>query len=62
MHREAAIQQGLRGLGEAKKRENINYMDKAIREFSKAIHLNPNSPILYIARGRMLYKQEYVLD
>ncbi|KAJ1567925.1 cytochrome c oxidase subunit 1, partial [Nowakowskiella sp. JEL0078] len=34
----------------------LSYLDKAVRDYSKAIHLCPNSYLLYLYRGRLLLK------
>ncbi|KAI9337807.1 hypothetical protein BDR26DRAFT_803961 [Obelidium mucronatum] len=40
----------------------VNYLDRAIRDYSKAMHLCPSDYLLYLYRGKLLLKQGRMKD
>ncbi|KAJ3009221.1 UNVERIFIED_CONTAM: cytochrome c oxidase subunit 1, partial [Siphonaria sp. JEL0065] len=41
---------------------SVNYLDRAIRDYSKAMHLCPSDYLLYLYRGKLLLKQGRMKD
>jgi tetratricopeptide (TPR) repeat protein len=40
---------------------DVSFLERATREYSKAIHLYPQNYILFLYRGRLLLRQKYVI-
>ncbi|KAI9199213.1 uncharacterized protein BJ171DRAFT_632051 [Polychytrium aggregatum] len=45
-----------------KRKMNMNFIDRAIKDYSRAIHLCPNNYLLYLYRGRLLLKMSHMKE